>query len=346
MSFVSSVLTFLSPHLKASLSIPPPAQSSAIDETECIESTAAAAAAEIQPQAANDQKQQDNKHKTKEIDFTLPFLAPPHEPSVPDDLGAAVGWDVLDVIHNAEHRALVDGQVDPITHECFLDDDEEEDTEDTEDAHVGDDIVRLPCHTISMPCVMFAHTARQSLRSKAECPTCGHMYGRVISGSQPSGSMRVILRHDVECEGFPGHGTFEIQYNFPSGVQGAHHPSPGQNYSGTYREAFIPDTDKGRDAMRLLKVGFLRGELFTIGTSLTTGRQNTTVWGSIHQKTSTGGGTQYHGWPDASYFERLAQECAAKGIFVWDAQEELDARRRLRKQQQQQQQQYQAASSD
>ena len=38
--------------------------------------------------------------------------------------------------------------------------------------------------------------------------------------------------------------------------------------------------------------------LLQVGTSVTTGATNTTVWGGIHQKTSPSGGAASHGWPD------------------------------------------------
>ena len=36
----------------------------------------------------------------------------------------------------------------------------------------------------------------------------------------------------------------------------------------------------------------------------------------IHQKTNLTGGTARHGYPDPTYFDRLKQECASRGIYT------------------------------
>jgi len=58
-----------------------------------------------------------------------------------------------------------------------------------------------------------------------------------------------------------------------------------------------------------------------VGTSVTTGKQNTVVWNGIHHKTSLGGGTQYFGYPDATYFNRVKEELASKGVTINDIKE-------------------------
>ena len=60
---------------------------------------------------------------------------------------------------------------------------------------------------------------------------------------------------------------------------------------------------------------FEGGHAFVVGQSVTTGQDNTVIWGTIHQKTNTHGGTGAHGWPDPTYVNRLVSECAAKGIL-------------------------------
>lgn len=72
----------------------------------------------------------------------------------------------------------------------------------------------------------------------------------------------------------------------------------------------------GEESLELLTKAFLRGFLFIVGDSVTTGQQNTTIWGGIHQKTNTTGGTARHGYPDPQYFNRLKQECGARGLFT------------------------------
>ena len=55
--------------------------------------------------------------------------------------------------------------------------------------------------------------------------------------------------------------------------------------------------------------------MFTIGTSVTTGRNNVIVWNGIHHKTRICGGSSNYGWPDPTYFNRVKFELAAKGIY-------------------------------
>ena len=66
----------------------------------------------------------------------------------------------------------------------------------------------------------------------------------------------------------------------------------------------------------MLKRAFTHGLLFRVGKSITNGEDNTTVWGSVHQKTSESGGATQHGWPDPSYFARLQSECASVGLLT------------------------------
>eukprot|EP00041_Stephanoeca_diplocostata_P015139 m.286992 g.286992 ORF g.286992 m.286992 type:complete len:383 (-) comp19941_c0_seq4:432-1580(-) len=144
------------------------------------------------------------------------------------------------------------------------------------------------------------------------CPKCSRRF--TLPGPQPTGLMMVHLNTTDPCAGFPDDDTIVIAYEFMAGYQGARMENPGSTYSGTMRTAFLPDTTKGRQALRLLLKAFKMGYLFRVGTSITTRRQDTVVWGGIHQKTSLMGGFAAHGWPDDSYFDRLTSECMAHGI--------------------------------
>ena len=107
-----------------------------------------------------------------------------------------------------------------------------------------------------------------------------------------------------------------LGYSFPNGTQGPRMLRPGQRYSGTTRAAYVPNNTQGNETLELLTKAFLRGYLFVVGDSVTTVALNTTVWGGIHQKTNTSGGTARHGYPDPHYFDRVKQECAARGVFT------------------------------
>ena len=96
--------------------------------------------------------------------------------------------------------------------------------------------------------------------------------------------MRTNYNGTLYCDGEKC-GTHVISYHFPSGKK-----KDGTHYSGTSRVAYLPDNEGGREVLALLKEGFKRKVLFTIGTSVTTGQSNTVIWNGVHHKTSTTGG--------------------------------------------------------
>lgn len=149
-------------------------------------------------------------------------------------------------------------------------------------------------------------------KEKQRCPVCSEIYG-VIMGDQPAGTMKV-RKESGSLPGHSGCGTIVINYHFPSGVQGEEHYHPSTPYSGTSREAYLPDNAEGRNVLRLLRLGFERRVLFTIGTSLTTGRADCVIWNGVHHKTCRTGGAGGFGYPDDSYLERVTSELAAKGV--------------------------------
>lgn len=57
--------------------------------------------------------------------------------------------------------------------------------------------------------------------------------------------------------------------------------------------------------LKLLRVCFDRKLTFTIGRSVTTGKEHVIVWNGIHHKTSTSGGPANFGYPDETYFKRV-----------------------------------------
>jgi deltex-like protein len=124
--------------------------------------------------------------------------------------------------------------------------------------------------------------------------------------------MKATLCNSTICDGFK-QGTIIIDYYFPS----------TKLYSGTRRYAYLPNTTEGREVLGLLKVCFDRRLTFTVGTSVTTGESNTTVWNGVHHKTNTTGGSQYFGYPDTTYFNRVKQELAAKGVTQENINENL-----------------------
>ena len=124
----------------------------------------------------------------------------------------------------------------------------------------------------------------------------------------PKGTMTAYISDNLHCSGYNKVGTIVINYDFPSGKKDKKH------YSGTSRQCYLPHTNEGIEILGLLKVAFDRKLTFTVGTSVTTGRTNTTVWNGIHHKTNLYGGPTSFGYPDDTYFNRVKQELAAKGV--------------------------------
>jgi hypothetical protein len=111
-----------------------------------------------------------------------------------------------------------------------------------------------------------------------KCPVCNKIYG-ILKGTQPPGTMYAYVDSKIKCAGFK-EGSIMITYHFDG----------GKGYSGTTRQAYLPDNKEGRKTLGLLKICFDRKLIFTVGTSVTTGATNTTVWAGIHHKTNVSGG--------------------------------------------------------
>ena len=144
-----------------------------------------------------------------------------------------------------------------------------------------------------------------------KCAMCQKIYG-ILEGSMPPGSMKAYISKSQKCSGYHDY-TIVIDYNIPSGKL----PN-GQYFTGTSRRAYLPNNKEGREILALLKIAFDRKLTFVVGTSVTTGQKNTVVWNGIHHKTNLYGGTQSYGYPDPTYFSRVKEELAAKGVSAED----------------------------
>uniref|UniRef100_A0A1A8B302 E3 ubiquitin-protein ligase n=1 Tax=Nothobranchius furzeri TaxID=105023 RepID=A0A1A8B302_NOTFU len=135
----------------------------------------------------------------------------------------------------------------------------------------------------------------------------------VMEGNQPSGKMmsKTCL---TPLPGFSDCGHILISYSIPDGIQTEKHPNPGRPYYGTIRNAYLPDNNEGREVLKLLTKAFDQKLIFTVGSSRTTGMDDTVTWNDIHHKTSQSGGPQRFGYPDPNYLGRVKEELKAKGI--------------------------------
>ena len=70
--------------------------------------------------------------------------------------------------------------------------------------------------------------------------------------------------------------------------------------------------------LQLLIVAWKRRLTFTIGTSATTGEDDTVIWNEIHHKTELGTNYSGHGYPDPKYLDNVLLELAVHGITEKD----------------------------
>lgn len=117
-----------------------------------------------------------------------------------------------------------------------------------------------------------------------KCPNCFCIYGE-LTGDQPDGTFHSTINPFIKCVGFENFLTIVINYNFPNGQL-----QNGTKYRGTQRTAYLPANQEGLEILEMLKVAFARRLIYTVGTSITTGRSNVVVWNNVHHKTSLFGG--------------------------------------------------------
>jgi len=135
--------------------------------------------------------------------------------------------------------------------------------------------------------------------------------GKITIGSMPTGTMRIDNIKELVCPGHPK-GTIVVSYKFGEGQRPEYDENPGQDYKSTFRLAYVPDNQAGRDLVKRLKFAFTRGLTFKIGTSLTTGEPNSIVWDSIPHKTTLDA-TPF-GFPDDGYIPRANETLDVLGV--------------------------------
>lgn len=167
-------------------------------------------------------------------------------------------------------------------------------------------------HKLHLDCLNSLLTRQSSSENLfIQCPLCMKIYGQRI-GNQPPGTMEWSIIRGVSLPGFPNTRTIQITYHIASGIQTYEHPNPGKPYYavGFPRVCYLPDTDKGRRVLRLLGVAFKRRLVFTIGRSVTTGREDVVTWNDIHHRTSLSGGSADNSW----FLDNCLQELSRHGV--------------------------------
>lgn len=151
-------------------------------------------------------------------------------------------------------------------------------------------------------------------QGKISCPNCGILYEKV-QGGQPDGEMSFNFSLQ-QLTGYEGIPSIEISFRFPDGIQDDRHPKPGKPYFGTSRLCFLPATTDGLKVLQTISDTYRGKAVFTVGKSITTGKENCVIWDGIHFKTRRHGGAVNHAYPDPSYFDRVVTECSSKGYTM------------------------------
>ncbi|ESO91623.1 hypothetical protein LOTGIDRAFT_122173, partial [Lottia gigantea] len=185
--------------------------------------------------------------------------------------------------------------------------------------HSDGEVVALSLcnHMFHRQCLMAMYNSGPKDGS-IQCPNCKKIHGLKL-GTCPGGEME----YWTLPESLPGHsdcGSICVRYNIRSGTQGPEHPSPGSRYStyGFPRVGYLPDNEKGRKVLQLFIVAWKRRIMFTIGTSSTSGYQNTVTWNEIHHKTEFGSNNSGHGYPDPNYLDNVLLELSVQGVTEED----------------------------
>ncbi|KAG7266957.1 hypothetical protein CRUP_033636 [Coryphaenoides rupestris] len=169
-------------------------------------------------------------------------------------------------------------------------------------------------HALHMLCMLAMYNNGTKVMGVSSVPRVRLFTERRLARS-PKAKME-IYSIGQSLPGHPDCGTIQIIYSIMPGIQGPEHPNPGQPYTcrGFPRFCFLPDNDKGRKVLELLKVAWMRRLIFTVGTSSTTGEPDTVVWNEIHHKTEMMSNLSGHGYPDPNYLDNVLSELASQGV--------------------------------
>ena len=161
--------------------------------------------------------------------------------------------------------------------------------------------------------------AHQSYQSYLQCSICQVIYGQK-TGNMPANGQMLWIKQSASLPGHSDCGLIVIKYNMFNGIQDENHPNPGKPYSANSfpRHAYLPDDVKGNMVLKMLITAFQRRLTFTIGRSITYGKDDCITWNGIHHKTYRSANSYGHGYPDPGYLDRVIEELSQFGIFASD----------------------------
>lgn len=150
---------------------------------------------------------------------------------------------------------------------------------------------------------------------KPECPLCKRIYQNII-GLQPDG----VMSDTIDKQSLPGYedcDTIVITYNMNGGTL-----KSGEYYSGFNRKAYLPNNDKGKLVLELLKKAFDSKATFCI---IRHDQYSAKIdWNGLHHKTSVNGGLSRFGYPDPNYLDNILKELKLKGFKSEDSVDNVD----------------------
>ncbi|KAJ3283093.1 E3 ubiquitin-protein ligase dtx3l [Rhizoclosmatium sp. JEL0117] len=164
----------------------------------------------------------------------------------------------------------------------------------------------LKCkHTLCTDChktlLQSGTTMSGTRHSWLKCPFCNIVDGTEL-GTCPNGTMSITTYPN----GLPGFPATKTRIMVSYSIRTPQH--------SLERSAYFPTSPEGLRIVELMKVAFDRRLVFRIGRSVTTGVDNTLVWG-IHHKTRPDGGLAAYGYPDEGYLGRVEEELKERGVY-------------------------------
>eukprot|EP00899_Mesostigma_viride_P023186 jgi/Mesvir1/4051/Mv09578-RA.2 len=167
------------------------------------------------------------------------------------------------------------------------------------------------CHPLIQTRVMADGVTSQTF---TRCEVCMQRFG-VTVGKQPL-SAKMTHRVDPGIT-LAGHapGVIKITYSVPGGTQDPDGDDPGKLFEGTYRTAYLPDSSEGRDVLKWLQQAFQQRLIFSVGTSLTTRKDNVVIWAGIQHKTDLTPHSE-HGYPNGTYLTHVKEAMQKAGVIL------------------------------
>ena len=92
-------------------------------------------------------------------------------------------------------------------------------------------------------------------------------------------------KYKASLPGFESYGAIAVTFYFYGGIQSSEHPNPGGLYKGTSLVAYLPETQEGKEILKLLRKAFDARLVFTVSTS-TSGGTGYVALNGIELKTS------------------------------------------------------------